>query len=162
MKSWFAALLVVFGTVSISAHIMVSPPQSKVGVSQRYELRVHNESKVAVAAVELEIPGGITVTEIGHAPSGTVTTTKAGDRITAIKWQVEVAPSKYFALPFTATNPGTATDVHWNVREHLSDGSVGEWSDKPNAAEKASVTTIGCAAAGSLRPVNDQLSEEAL
>jgi uncharacterized protein YcnI len=143
MKTWFAALLIFLGTVSMSAHIMVSPPQSKIGATQRYELRVHNESKLAVAAVELEIPAAITVTDIAPPPSGTYTTTKTGDRIVAIKWQLEVAPGKYLALPFTATNPGTATDVHWNVHEHLADGSVVEWSDKPNAAEKASVTTIG-------------------
>ena len=109
----------------------------------RYELRVHNESKIAVAAVELEIPSVITVTAIGQSTPVTYTTTKTGDRIVGIKWQVDVAPSKYLALPFTATNPGMAMDVHWNVHEHLADGSVVEWNDQPNATEKASVTKIG-------------------
>ena len=143
MKMWFGALFVLLCTVSMSAHIMVSPPQSKVAGVQRYELRVHNESKIAVAAVELEIPSGITVTAIDQPAAGTYTTTKTGDRIVAIKWQVDVPPSKYLALPFTATNPGMAMEVHWNVHEHLADGSVVEWNDKPNATEKASVTKIG-------------------
>jgi Domain of unkown function (DUF1775) len=143
MKMWFGALIIVLCTVSMSARIMVSPPQAKIGAEQRHELRVHNESKIAVAAVELEIPTDITVTSIAKPSAGTYTTTKSGDRIVAITWQVDVPPSKYLALPFTATNPGMAMDVHWNVHEHLSDGSVVEWSDKPNATEKASVTKIG-------------------
>lgn len=144
MKMWFCALLVlVSSTVSMSAHIMVSPPQSKVGTVQRYELRVHNESKIAVASVELEIPKGITVTEVVQPSAGTYTTTKTGDRIVAITWKIDVPPGKYLALPFTATNPETATEVHWNVHEQLADGSAVEWSDKPNATEKASITKIG-------------------
>jgi uncharacterized protein YcnI len=143
MKMWFGVLFVVLCSISMSAHIMVSPPQSKIGAEQRYELRVHNESKVAVASVELDIPDGITVTAVAQPTAGTYTATRTGDRIVAIKWQVDVPPSKYLALPFTATNPGMAMEVHWNVHEHLADGSVVEWSDKPNAAEKASVTKIG-------------------
>jgi uncharacterized protein YcnI len=143
MKLWIGAFLVLLCTVSMSAHIMVSPPQSKIGAEQRYELRVHNESKIAVASVALDIPNGITVTNVAQPSAGSFTTTKTGDRIVAITWKIDVPPSKYLALPFTATNPGTATEVHWNVHEHLADGSVVEWSDKPNAAEKASVTKIG-------------------
>jgi uncharacterized protein YcnI len=143
MKIWCGLLMIAFGTVSLSAHIMVSPPQSKVGVVQRYELRVHNESKLAVSSVELEIPNGVTVTEVAQPAAGSYTTKKAGDRIVAITWKIEVAPSKYLALPFTATNPGVATEVHWIVHEHLADGSVVDWSDKADAKEKASVTKIG-------------------
>jgi uncharacterized protein YcnI len=143
MKVWSAAITVVAFTASVSAHIMVSPPQAKAGSVQRYELRVHNEGKLAVAAVELEIPAGIMVTAVEPAAGATYTMTKSGNRISAIKWEVSVPSTKYVALPFTATNPATATEVHWNVHERLADGSIVEWSDQPNAAEKASVTKIG-------------------
>ncbi len=143
MKTLFASVLILLGTVAMSAHIMVSPPQSKIGASQRYELRVHNESTLAITAVELEIPSAITVTDIAQPSAGTYKATKAGDRIVAITWQIDVPSNKYLALPFTASNPGAATEVHWNVHEHLADGSVVEWSEKPDAAEKASVTRIG-------------------
>jgi uncharacterized protein YcnI len=146
VKASLAVVLAVAAAVSLSAHIMVSPPESKAGATQRYELRVHNEEKIAIKSVDLTIPDGIDVISIEKAPAGTVTTTKSGDRITSVSWTVDVAPSKYLALPFTAKNPATATEVKWNTRAHLADGSVVEWSDKPGAAEKPSVTKIGVAA----------------
>ena len=101
--------------VSLSAHIMVSPPDSKAGVTQKYELRVHNEETLAITSVDLTIPDGISVLTIGPAPSGTYTTAKTGDRITSLTWKVDVAASKYLALPFTAKNPDSARDVSWNA-----------------------------------------------
>ena len=142
MKTRFVALLILLLTTSISAHIMVSPPQSKSGAMQKYELRVHNEGKVAATAVELEIPDGLTVTEVATPAAGSFTTKTTGDRITAVAWKVDVQPSKYVALTFTAKNPEGSKEIHWNVQEHLADGSVVNWSDKPGAKEKASVTKI--------------------
>jgi uncharacterized protein YcnI len=136
------ALFVLAAVTSLSAHIMVSPLQSKAGTLQKYELRVHNEGKIAASAVDLEIPDGVTVAEVIKPAAGTFTTKKVGDRITAITWQVEVAPSKYVALPFTATNPSSATELHWNMREHLADGSTIDWSDKPGAKQKGSITKL--------------------
>lgn len=145
-QMFLAPVLALFAVTSASAHIMVSPPQSKTGVTQKYEMRVHNEGKVATTSVELDIPDGITILEVAKPSIGTFTTSKTGDRITSITWQVAVQPGKYVALPFTATNPPGATSVQWNVREHLSDGSVVDWSDRPGAQEKPSTTTIAAAA----------------
>jgi uncharacterized protein YcnI len=138
-------LLAACGVVSVSAHIMVSPPQSKAGALQKYELRVHNEAKVAATAVDLDIPDGVTVTEVAKPAAGSFTTRKTGDRIIGITWQVDVQPSKYVALPFSAKNPDGATELHWNMREHLADGSIVDWSDRPGAKEKGSVTKLAAA-----------------
>ena len=69
------------------------------------------------------------------------TTKKNGDRIVQITWQVDVQPSKYLALPFTAKNPQGA-ELKWALHQHLSDGSVVDWSDQPGAKEKGSVTKL--------------------
>jgi uncharacterized protein YcnI len=142
MRTLLTTIVVVLAIASVSAHIMVSPPDSKAGVTQKYELRVHNEEKIATAEVVLDIPSAITVLSIGTAPAGSYTTSKAGDRIAHLTWKVAVQPGKYVALPFTAKNPETAQEVRWVVRATFSDGSTVEWSDKPGAAEKASVTKI--------------------
>ena len=134
--------LVALSTASLSAHVMVSPTQSKTGATQKYELRVHNEAKIAATSVELEIPDGVTVVDVAKSASGASTTKKAGDRITSITWQVDVQPTKYIALPFTAKNPEGARDLHWTAHEHLADGSVVDWSDKPGSKEKGSVTKL--------------------
>src|SRR5262249_57229611 len=119
--------------VSLSAHLTVSPLQSKPGATQKYEMRVHNEGKLAATAIDLEIPDGVTVTDVTKPAAGSYTTTKSGDRITMITWQVEVPPNKYLAFPFIAKNPDNATELRWTLHEHLADGSVVDWSDKPGA-----------------------------
>jgi uncharacterized protein YcnI len=143
MKNIFAVLLsvLVLGA-AISGHVMVSPPQSKAGITQTYELRAHNESKLATTELELQVPAEITVLKVEQAPAGTVDTPKTGDRITLIDWKVDLAPGKYLALKFQARNPAGGAEIHWSVRQHMSDGSVVEWSDAPGAKEKAPVTTI--------------------
>jgi hypothetical protein len=121
---------------------MVSPPQSKAGATQKYEVRVHNESKVAAKSIDLTIPDGVIVTDVAKTAAGTATTKMTGNRITSITWEIDVQPTKYVALPFTATNPDGTADLHWNLREHLADGSVVDWSDKPGSKEKGSVTKL--------------------
>lgn len=141
-KLWFVLLLAASAATSLSAHIMVSPTQSKAGGMQKYEVRVHNEMKVAATSIDLDVPDGVTVTEVAKPAAGTYTAKTTGNRITAITWQIEVQPNKYVALPFTAKNPDGSTDLHWSLREHLADGSVIDWSDKPGAKEKGSVTKL--------------------
>jgi uncharacterized protein YcnI len=141
---FFIVLIVAAAAVtSLSAHVIVAPLQSKPGVVQRYELRIHNEAKVAATAIDLDIPDGVAVTDVAKTAIGTFTTKTTGDRITAITWQVDVQPNKYVALPFTAKNPDTATELHWSMHEHLADGSTVDWSDKPGSSQKGSVTKLG-------------------
>ena len=101
-----------------------------------------DESKVAATSVYLNIPDGVIVTDVAKTAAGTATTKMTGNRITSISWQIDVQPNKYVALPFTATNPDGAADLHWNLREHLADGSVVDWSDTPGSKEKGSVTKL--------------------
>ena len=142
MKLSIVLLLTASIVTSLSAHVMVSPPQSTAGALQKYELRVHNEAKTAATAIDLDIPDGVTVTDVAKLPAGTFTTKMTGNRITVITWQINVQPAKYAALPFTAKNPEGATELRWTIHEHLADGSVVDWSDKPGAKEKGSVTKL--------------------
>jgi len=143
MRMKLSVILLLASAASLSAHVMVSPLQSKAGATQKYEVRVHNEAKVAATSVDLDIPDGVTVVDVAKPAAGNYTTKKAGERITSITWQIDVQPTKYVALPFTAKNPDGAADLHWNLHEHLADGSVVDWSDKPGAKEKGSVTKLG-------------------
>jgi uncharacterized protein YcnI len=135
-------IVALAATASLSAHIMVSPTTALVGKTQKYELRVHNESKVDVTGVDLDVPDGITVLDVAQPASGTVSTEKTAGRITRISWQVKVAPSTYVPLTFTAKNPDAPAKLDWTTHEHLADGSTVLWSNKPGAQEKGSVTTI--------------------
>jgi uncharacterized protein YcnI len=142
MKLSVGVLVAIAAMVTLSAHVMVSPIQSKSGATQRYEVRVHNEAKVAATSIDVEIPEGVTVLDVEKTPNGTPTTKKTGERITSITWQIDVQPNKYVALPFTAKNPEGAGDLHWTLHERLADGSTIDWSDKPGAKEKGSITKL--------------------
>jgi uncharacterized protein YcnI len=142
MRIAVVLLLAASAVTSLSAHLMVSPPQSKAGASQKYEVRVHNEGKIAATSIDLEIPDGVTVVDVVKPAAGSYTTKTTGNRITAITWQIEVQPSKYVALPFTAKNPDGPAELRWSLREHLADGSVVDWSDRPGSKEKGSVTKL--------------------
>ena len=142
IKLSLVLLLAAAAATSLSAHVTVSPLQSKTGAVQKYELPVHNEAKVAATSVDLDIPDGVTVTEVAKPAAGRYTTKTTGDRITAITWQVDVQPGKYVALPFTAKNPDGATELRWSMHEHLADGSTVDWSDKPGSKEKGSITKL--------------------
>ena len=135
-------LFAACAATSLMAHVVVSPLQSKPGAVQKYELRVHNEAKVAATSVDLDIPDGVTVTEVAKPAAGNYTTKTTGGRITSITWQIDVQPTKYVALPFTAKNPDGAADLHWSMHEHLADGSVVDWIDKPGSKTKGSVTKL--------------------
>ena len=143
MRSIVVLLAAASAVTSLSAHVIVSPLQSKPGVVQKYELRIHNEAKVAATSIDLDIPDGVTVNEVAKTSIGTFTTKTTGDRITSITWQVDVQPNKYVALPFTAKNPDNAAELHWSMHEHLADGSTVDWSDKPGSSQKGSVTKLG-------------------
>jgi uncharacterized protein YcnI len=142
LKISVVLVLAASAAAALSAHVMVSPTTSKIGATQKYEVRVHNEAKVAATSVDLDIPNGVTVVDIAKPAAGTFTTKKTGERITMITWQVTVQPSKYVALPFTATNPSEPPELRWSLHEHLADGSVVDWSDKPGSKEKGSVTKL--------------------
>jgi uncharacterized protein YcnI len=140
-------LLAASAVTSLSAHVMVSPPQSTAGALQKYELRVHNEAKAAATSIDLDIPDGVTVTEVAKLSAGTFTTKMRGNRITVITWQIDVPPMKYVALPFTAKNPDGAAELRWTMHEHLAHGSVVDWSDKLGSKEKGSVTKLAASTA---------------
>ena len=148
-------LLDASAVTSLSAHVMVSPPQSTAGALQKYELRVHNEAKAAATAVDLVLLPAFVLTEVAKLPAGTVTTKMTGNRITVITWQIDVPPTKYVALPFTAKNPDAAAELRWTMHEHLADGSVVDWSDKPGSKEKGSVTKLAASTAAPVAPAGN-------
>ena len=64
MKLSIVLLLAVSAVTSLSAHVMVSPPQSTAGAVQKYELRVHNEAKAAATAIDLDVPDGVPILKL--------------------------------------------------------------------------------------------------
>ena len=148
-KTWLVAASTVLFATSVYAHVTISPPQSKAGATQAYEVRVHNENEkdLATTSIVLDVPDGVTIVSVEKPPSGTFKTAKSGARITTVTWEIAIPANKYVELPFTAKNPAAAKEIVWNVHQHLAGGSVIDWTDKPGAHEHAPKTTITAAAA---------------
>jgi uncharacterized protein YcnI len=125
-----------------SAHVTVSPQRSDIGGVQTYELRCHNEDPAATTSLELAIPDGVTVLEVSPVEGGSFETVKTGERVTAIKFKVNVPKDKYVALKFSAKNPASQQEIHWNISQAFEDGKTVEWSDTPGAEKKGSITRI--------------------
>ena len=49
------------------AHVTVRPAQSKPGVEEHYTVRVPTEGQVATTSLQLDIPEGVTVTDVPAA-----------------------------------------------------------------------------------------------
>src|SRR5438552_12826298 len=123
MRTLTMAALVLLVTAATFAHVTVFPQQAPAGQSQVYQVRVHNDSKVPTASIELQIPDGVTVTGVEKMATGTSSMKQTAGRTIGITWNIEVPVGKYVELAFTATNPKTGS-LTWNVTETFKDGRV--------------------------------------
>ena len=142
MKTWLMTFVALAVAVSASAHVTVAPQQSAAGATQIYKVRIHNGGKAPTASIELQVPAGITIESVAAVPSAKSSMTKTGDRVSAITWEIAVPPGKYVEVAFTARNPAAGDQLVWTIRERSADGTLTEYTDKPNAKEKASITKL--------------------
>src|ERR1700730_521187 len=142
MKTIIASGLFVLVTASAFAHVTVAPQQAPAGASQVYKVRVHNDGKTPTSSIALEIPEGVVIESVAPAATGKSDMTKKGDRVTLITWQIEVPVGKYVELCFTAKNPDAGNQRSWNITEKFTDGGTIEFTDKPGAKEKSSITKL--------------------
>jgi uncharacterized protein YcnI len=142
-----AVALVALVAAPAFAHVTVAPQQSKAGATQVYKVRVHNDGKVPTASIALHVPAGVTISSVEPVATAKSDMTRTGDQVSLITWQVEVPVNKYVELAFTAKNPATGSQLNWNVTEKFKDGTTVEFTDKPGAEEKSSVTKLTSASA---------------
>ena len=142
MRTTTIAAFLLLVSAPAFAHVTVAPQQAPAGASQVYKVRVHNDGKGPTSSIELQIPQGVTIESVASMATGKSDMKKTGDRVTGITWQIEVPVGKYVELAFTAKNPDTGNQLNWNVTETFKDGSTIEYTDKPGAKEKASITKL--------------------
>ena len=142
MRTIMALGLLVLVTASAFAHVTVAPQQAPAGASQVYKVRVHNDGKTPTSSIALEIPEGVAIESVAPTATGKSDMTKKGDRVTMITWQIEVPVGKYVELAFTARNPAAGSQLNWNITEKFTDGGTIEFTDKPGAKEKSSITKL--------------------
>ena len=138
----FALFAVVALLPSLAlAHVTVRPRESAPGAEEKYTVRVPTEGAVATVKLELEIPEGVTVTDVPHPEGATHEVKKANGRITSIVWTKEIKPKEAAEFTFTARNPTTGESIAWKAHQHFADGSTADWIGPPEK-RPASVTKL--------------------
>ena len=99
------AMFVVMVGALAGAHVTIAPGESKLGASERYTVRVPTEGQVATVGVDLDVPEGVTVSNILASGGWTSEVRREGNRIVAVAWKVNIPAAHFGELVFNARNP---------------------------------------------------------
>jgi uncharacterized protein YcnI len=122
-----SAIALMAGIATLSAHVTVSPREASAGATERYTVHVPTEGQVATVSVDLEVPDGVTVTEVPPIDGVVIDTRRAGDRIVTITWKREIKPRETANFTFVAKNPALPATVMWKAHQHFADGTTAHW-----------------------------------
>lgn len=126
-------LVAIIGVGAAGAHILISPAQSKLGKKETYTLTVPTEGTSPTSSVELDVPQNVTIISVS-APANEYALIKEGERITHVRWSVNIPPGGGKELTFIAQNPsGPPSRIGWSVHQIFADGSKADWVDPPPA-----------------------------
>lgn len=126
--AWIAGVLFVLIGAVVGAHVTIGPAESKLGISERYTVRVPTEGQVATVGVDLEVPEGVTVSYVQASGGWTSELKRVEKRIVAIAWKVEIPPAHFGELAFNARNPKEGTAIVWKVKQRFADGTSRDWT----------------------------------
>jgi uncharacterized protein YcnI len=139
-----ALVIIVTGAI-VHAHVTVTPRESQAGATERYTVRVPTEGQVTTTSVELEVPPGVTVTEVVPGAGYTFDARREGDRIVAITWTQEIPPGGRGEFVFVARNPASGP-IAWKARQRFADGTSADWVGVQGDRRPASMTSLKAAA----------------
>lgn len=123
-------MFVVCAAVAVAAHVTIAPAESKLGVSERYIVRVPTEGQVATVGVDLDVPTGVTVSSVLASAGWKSELRREGNRIVAISWKVDIPAGHFGELVFNARNPKEGAEIAWKVTQKFADGTSREWTPK--------------------------------
>ncbi|MBA2258846.1 MAG: DUF1775 domain-containing protein [Acidobacteria bacterium] len=153
--SVLAALLVMIPALA-SAHVSVSPREAKPGIQQQYTVRVPTEGQVATTAVYLQVPEGVTVTDVPQPDGATHEVKKDGNRIVAITWTRDIPPKQSAQFLFTANNPAAAGQISWKVQQRFADGTSRDWTPGTKLTETPAAPSVAPVATPAAAPADAQ------
>ena len=143
MRVAVVGLVVLAGAV-VHAHVTVMPRESTAGATERYTVRVPTEGQVTTTSVELEVPVGVTITEVVPGSGFTFEARLEGERIVAITWKQDIPPGARGEFSFLARNPASG-QIPWKARQRFADGTSADWVGVEGDRRPASVTRLTAA-----------------
>jgi uncharacterized protein YcnI len=137
----FAAAFLLIG-VPASAHVGITPRESKLGATETYTLRVPGEGGKTTTQVVLEVPDGVTIVS-ATAPEGAKhEERKLSERIVQVTWTIEIKAGASAQLSFVAKNPTQGDSLAWKVHQKYSDETVSDWVGPAGSRAPAPVTKL--------------------
>lgn len=140
MRMTVIGLVVLAGAV-VHAHVTVMPRESAAGATERYTVRVPTEGQVTTTSVELDVPPGVTITDVVPGGGFTFDARREGDRIVAITWKQDIPPGARGEFVFIARNPASG-QIAWKARQRFADGTSADWIGVEGDRRPASVTRL--------------------
>lgn len=129
-----ASVALLLSTVSVFAHVIVTPNTVGIGKTQNFSMAVPNEKDTPITAVKLMIPNGVKEVMPNVQAGWTVTPVKNGDNVTEIDWTGgNIPPHQRVDLLFSAQVPATETTLKWSAIQTYQDGSTIEWTHDPTS-----------------------------
>jgi len=142
MKSLVFAAAALLVAVPASAHVGVTPRESKVGATETYTLRVPSEGGKTTTQVVLEVPDGVTIVSVSAPDGAKHEAKKLGDRIVQVTWTIEIKAGASAQLSFVARNPAQGDSIAWKVHQKYSDDTVSDWVGPASSRAPAPVTKL--------------------
>lgn len=144
-----AVLMGVFGfSMSVSAHVTVSPATSQTESYETYTMKVPNEKDNATTKVVLVVPETANFLNYQPLPGWKVTTTtNKADKIERVTWEKKneeggIEQGQFQSFQFVAQNPAETGALEWNAYQYYEDKSIIEWTGDADADTPHSQTTI--------------------
>lgn len=134
----------VFATTGLAqAHVSVSPEEAPAGSYEKFTVSAPNEKEIPTTEIRVEIPDGLTVSDVQPVPGWEYEFEKEGGLITAITWSGgEIQSREFQEFAFQAQTPEEPGSLTVGAIQTYEDGSVVEWTGPPDAEEPASVVEV--------------------
>jgi uncharacterized protein YcnI len=135
------ASVTLLTVTAASAHVRVTPAESKPGATESYKVSVPTEGKVPTTKVELVLPLGVELVSVDDA--GKPYDVRKGEAGTSIiTWSTEIPPGWARIYGFTARNPQAGTELSWKAHQFFADGTTADWVEARGSKRPASVTKL--------------------
>ena len=128
-KRLFPALILAVIPAMSSAHVTVSPRESRIGAWEEYDIRVPNEREVATTVLEVRFPAGLRIMSFEDKPGWSIEPVKnASGAITSARWTGQLPPGRFVEFGIIGVNPKMPGILSWEATQTYADGTVVRWS----------------------------------
>ncbi|WP_127531020.1 YcnI family copper-binding membrane protein [Paenibacillus kobensis] len=151
MAKWTAGAIVLLVLMlalagTVSAHVSVSPNETKQGAYEVFTVRVPTEQQSETTRIELLFPEGVAISRVLPQPGWSYAfSTDAEGGKSSIVWTAEGAGLKdgeFGEFKLQGKVADDAQQLVWKAVQTYANGSVVEWAGGAEAETPASITAV--------------------